>query len=93
MMEDTMMAVTSLKGAMIGSVRVLVKFNTKLNDILNIMCSFTYEGVNSFNVILEASGNESIVLVILDIVCGGIVNSCDTALCKRRVAKRQVTLA
>ena len=82
MVENTVVAVTSLKRSVIRAVWIFIEINAKLNDMFKVTGSFTYESVNCVNVIFKASGNESIILMILDIVGRGVVYSGDTALCK-----------
>ena len=93
MMEYSVSAVAAFKCTVVSSVRILVKVNTKLNDTLNILCSLAYEGMYSVGIVLEAAGYEGIVQVLLYIIAGGIVYTCDTALCEHGVAERQLTLA
>ena len=91
--ENTVVAVTALKGAVVCTVGVLVKVNSQLDYMLDVLCSLADKSVDSLNVVLEASCDEGIVLVVLDIVRGRVVHSCDTALSKGRIAQRQVSLA
>ena len=93
MVEDTVMTVTAFEGTVIGAVGVLVEVNSEVYDMLDILSSLTYKSMNSVNVVLEASCNEGIVLMVLYIIRRRLVNTCDTALSERRVAKLQVTLA
>ena len=82
MVEDTMVAVTALKSAVVSAVGILVKLYTKVYYMLDVLSSLTDEGMNSLDIILEASCDKCIVLVILDIIRGRVVNTCDTALGK-----------
>jgi hypothetical protein len=83
MVEDTVMAVAALKGAMVGAVGVLVELNSKLDDMLDILSSLADKGMNSFNIVLEAACDQGIILMILDIVRRRVVYSRDTSLRKR----------
>lgn len=78
--EDTVMAVTALEGTVVGAVGVFVELNAEFDDTLYVLSSFADEGVNSVNIVFEASGDECIVLVILYIVIWGVIYSGDTAL-------------
>jgi hypothetical protein len=91
--ENTVVTVTAFESAVISAVWILVEIDTEFDDTFEVLSGFAYEGVNGINVVFESACDEGIVLVVLDIVRGRVVNSCDTALCKGRIAQRQVSLA
>jgi hypothetical protein len=93
MVEDAVVAVTALKGAVVSAVGILVEIDAELDDVLDVLSSLAHESVDSVNVVLEAACYHRIVLVILDIVGGGVVDSGDTSLSEHRVAQRQLALA
>lgn len=85
--EDAVVAVTALKGTVVRAVGVLIEVNAELDDVFEVLSSLADEGVDSIDIVLEAAGDEGIVLVILYIIRGRIVDSGYTALSEGGIAE------
>ena len=79
--------VTALKRPVVVTVRLFVKVAAKLDKPCDIYLCLVHKYICGNGVVFKATRNKGIVLVVFGAVLRTVVNACDTALGKSRVAK------